>query len=169
MRAILAPRGGAPWGGRQNGRVTDTAPGSPPAAVPDPRSSAANAARIAARYPSRRTGRLVAGLALAVAAVGLGWLLFTALFHANPPVAGQVQSFRVTGDADVVVVLRVDRPDPAVRARCTVIAQSEDHRRVGELVVEVPPGSSRIVDLTLTVRTLARATSASLDGCAPAS
>ena len=110
-----------------------------------------------------------ARLALAVAAVGLGWLLWMALFHANPPVAGQVQSFRVTGDADVVVVLRVDRPDPAVRARCTVIAQSEDHRRVGELVVEVPPGSSRIVDLTLTVRTLARATSASLDGCAPAS
>lgn len=123
------------------------------------------AERIAARYPKRRGGALVVGLALMVAAAGLAWLLWAAMFHANPAVSGQVQSFRVDSDTDVVVVLRVDRPDPSVKGRCTVLAQSTDHRRVGELVIEVPPGSERIVDLTLTVRTLGRATSASLDSC----
>jgi hypothetical protein len=124
--------------------------------------------RMAARYPKRRGGRFVAALGLGVAAVGLVWLMWTATFHANPAVSGQVQSFDVRTDTDVVVVLRVDRPDPSVPGRCTVIAQSEDHRRVGELLVEVPPGSTRLVDLTLTVRTLSRATSASLDSCSEA-
>ncbi len=123
------------------------------------------AERLAARYPTRRGGLYVATLALAVAALGLVWLIWAALFHANPPVSGQVQSFRVDSDTSVQVVLRVDRPDPSVPGRCTVIAQSEDHRRIGELVVDVPPGTERIVDLTLTIRTLAKATSASLDHC----
>lgn len=154
MRDIVAPQDLATSGGRQNGPVTD----HPEAA----------AERIAARYPKSRGGWVVAGLGLAVAAAGLAWLLWAAVFHANPAVSGQVQSFRVQSDTDVTVVLRVDRPDPSVPGRCTVLAQSEDHRRVGELVVDVPPGTDRIVDLTLTIRTLGRATSASLDGCAEA-
>ncbi len=123
---------------------------------------------IATRYPKGRGGWIVAGLGLVVAVLGLVWLMWTAIFHANPAVAGQVQSFRVESATSVTVVLRVDRPDPAVKARCTVIAQSEDHRRVGELIVDLPPGNTRVVDLPLTIRTLALATSASLEGCTPA-
>lgn len=156
MRAILAPGTERVRHGRQNGRVTDTSP-SPTASL--------TADRIAARYPKRRSGYVVAALAVAVAILGLGWLMWAALFHANPAIAGEVQSFRVTSDTDVVVLLRVDRPDPSIAGRCTVIAQSEDHRRVGELEVNVPPGGERITDLTVTVRTLGKAVSASLSGC----
>jgi len=151
MRDILASRADGFPRARQNGRVTD--------------SSTAAADRIAARYPKRRSGTYVAALAVLVGLVGLGWLMWAAVFHANPAVSGQVQSFRVTSDTDVVVLLRVDRPDPSVQGRCTVIAQSEDHRRVGELAVDVAPGQDRIVDLTVTIRTLGKAVSASLDSC----
>jgi hypothetical protein len=71
----------------------------------------------------------------------------------------------VVSDSQVQVVLHVDRPDPSVVGICTVITQSENYQQVGELDAEIPAGTARLTDVTVTVRTISRATSASLQGC----
>ena len=120
--------------------------------------------RIAARYPRPRRWPLVAlGVVLAVL---LGsWTLWTATWHANPPVSAQVLSFTVVSDSEVSVVLHVGRSDPSVTGVCTVITQSENYQQVGELHAQIAPGTTRLTDVTVTVRTIARATSASLQSC----
>ena len=134
-----------------------------PVAVRGPRTPEEHA-RIAARYPRPRRWPLVSlGIVLALA---LGWwTLWTAIWHANPAVSAQVLSFSVVSDSEVTVVLHVDRPDPSVAGVCTVISQSENYQQVGELDAAIPPGTERLTDVTVTIRTIARATSASLQSC----
>ena len=121
-------------------------------------------ARIAARYPRRRRWPFVTlGVVLGVL---LGsWTLWTAVWHANPAVSAQVLSFQVTSDSEVTLVLHVDRPDPSVVGVCTVIAQSVNYQQVGELDVRIPAGSQRLTDVDVVLKTISRATSASLQRC----
>lgn len=121
-------------------------------------------ARIDARYPTPRRWPLA--LAGVVFAALLGtWTLWTAIVHANPPVSAQVLAFEIVSDSEVRVVLHVDRPDPSVRGVCTVITQSTNFQQVGEVDATIEPGGDRLQDITIVVRTIARATSASLQGC----
>jgi hypothetical protein len=117
-------------------------------------------ARIAARYPRPRRWPAVA-LGVVFALLLGSWTLWTAVWHSNPPVSAQVLSFAVVSDSQ----LHVDRPDPSVVGICTVITQSENYQQVGELDAEIPAGTARLTDVTVTVRTISRATSASLQGC----
>ena len=57
-------------------------------------------------------------------AIGLGWLVWAALFHASPAVAGQMSGFQIVSDTEIVVTLTVDRPDPAQPVVCRVLAQA---------------------------------------------
>lgn len=127
---------------------------------------AAAAERLRRRYPSARLPRpVLVGLVAAVAALGLTWLVWAALAHAQPAVAGQVSSFDITSDTTVQVVVTVQRPDPSVPASCRVIAQSTDFQPVAEQQVAVPPSDVELEDIRLTLTTLRRATSASVTGC----
>ena len=78
------------------------------------------AERLARRYPTSRRPlrdwRVVAG---AVAAIGAGWLVWAATLGANPAVSARVDSFQVVSDAQVVVVVTIERPDPSIAVQCT--------------------------------------------------
>lgn len=125
--------------------------------------------RLRRRYPPPRVPRPVLVGLVAVLVVGaLGWLLWTASIRSNPPVSGQVASFTVVSDTQLDLTLTVDRPDPSVPVVCTVIAQSSNFERVAELPVEVGASEHRVVDVPVSLKTFRRATSASLDHCAPA-
>lgn len=127
---------------------------------------AAAAERIRNRYPRSRLPRpVVVALIGLLALAGVGWLIWVATVHAQPAVSGQLAGFRVVSDSSVEVTLTVERPDPAVTARCLVIAQSMDFERVGEIEVEVPASRHQLVDLPVTIKTLRRAISASVDSC----
>lgn len=127
-----------------------------------------DAARIARRYPPRRTPRWAwIPLAVALAAIGLTWLVWSALIAANPAVSARISSFDVTSDTTVSAVLTVQRPDPAVRVRCTVIAKAVSYETVGQLPVEVAASDRGLVDVPVTLRTFKRATTVDLDGCVP--
>lgn len=127
-----------------------------------------DAARIARRYPPRRTPRWAwIPLAVAVAVVGGVWLLWSALYGANPPVSARISSFHVTSDTTVDAVLTVQRPDPAVRARCTVVAKAVSYETVGQLLVQVEASDQGLQDIPVTLRTFKRATTVDLDGCVP--
>ncbi|WP_152360270.1 DUF4307 domain-containing protein [Microlunatus speluncae] len=137
--------------------------------MPDPvpqLDDAEAAERIRNRYPRSRIPRpLVIALVGIVALAGLGWLIWVATINSQPAVSGQLAGFRVVSDAATEVTLTVDRPDPSVAAQCLVIAQAIDYERVGEIEVVVPPSQHQLVDLPVTIKTLRRAISASVDSC----
>lgn len=128
--------------------------------------SPTDAERIARRYPPARFPRwtwlVVVGLVLAV---GIPWLLWSALHGANPAISAKVVTFVVTSDTTVDVNLTVQRPDPSVAGVCTLQAQAVGTDVVGQLDVVVDPGPDELTDLTVTIRTFKPATSASVVRC----
>lgn len=124
------------------------------------------AERLRRRYPRNRVPRpVLLSLVGALALVFGGWVLWSAWYHAHPAVVGQVTAFQVLGNDKMAVTLTVDRPDPAVPARCRVIAQALDFQPVAEQQVQVPPSVHQTVEVRLTLTTLRRATSASVQEC----
>jgi hypothetical protein len=118
------------------------------------------------RYPPPRVPRPVLVALVAVgAAVGLAWLVWAALFHSTPAVAGQMSGFRVVSDTEIVVTLTVDRRDPAQPVTCVVLAQGEDFAPVGEQQVPVPGATAPVVNTEVRLVTLRRAVTASVKGC----
>ena len=99
------------------------------------------------------------------AAVGMGWLIWAALVHANPPVSADVSSFEVVSDTRMKVTMTVQRPDPSVAVTCRVLAQATDFQPVAEQEVPVPASDVALADLHVELTTLRRATSASVSGC----
>lgn len=142
---------------------SDAPPAPGPVAARGPRTPEERA-RIAARYPRPRRWPLVTFGVVFALLLG-SWTLWTALWHSNPPVSAQVLSFAIVSDSEVQVVLHVDRPDPSVAGVCTVITQSQNYQQVGEVDAQIEPGAERLTDITVTIRTIARATSASLQSC----
>jgi hypothetical protein len=124
------------------------------------------AERLRLRYPPPRVPRsLVVGAVAVGAVVGLVWLVWSALFHATPAVAGQMSGFRVVSDTEIVVTLTVDRPDPAQPVVCRVSALGEDYAPVGEQQVQVPGTDAQVVNTQVRLVTLRRAMTASVNEC----
>jgi hypothetical protein len=107
---------------------------------------------------------LVAAVAVG-AAVGIGWLIWAALFHSRPAVAAQVSAFTVVSDTAIDVTLTVDRRDPGRPVTCRVLAQAADLSPVGEQQVAVAGTTARVVDQKLILVTLRRAATATAKGC----
>jgi hypothetical protein len=130
--------------------------------------SSAAAERLRLRYPRSRLPRpVLVGVVALLAAIFLAWLTWAALVRANPAVSGDVTSYRVLSDREVAFTLTVERPDPSRAAVCRVVAQAADYQAVGALDVEVPPRTERVVDITMTLKTLRRATNAAYKSCSP--
>ena len=164
----MLPRGVPP-----PGRPTDPETGRPVPLVtvpvePDGQTGRVDdpAERLRRRYPPPRLPRpVLVGVVALVTAVGMGWLIWAALAHATPEVSAQVSSFAITSDTTIDVTVTVQRSDPGQAASCRVIAQSTDFQPVAEEEVPIPPSDFELVDTTLTLTTLRRATSASVTGC----
>jgi Domain of unknown function (DUF4307) len=124
------------------------------------------AERLRLRYPPPRVPRsLVIGAVAVGTGIGLVWLVWAALFHASPPVSGQMSGFQVVSDTEIVVTLTVDRPDPAQPVVCRVLALGEDYSPVGEQQVEVEGTADRVVNTQVRLVTLRRAMTASVKEC----
>ena len=124
------------------------------------------AERLRRRYPRSRLPRPVLILAVGlVAAIGLGWLIWAALFHSRPAVGAQVSAFTVASDAAIDVTLTVERREPTQPVSCRVIAQAADSRTVGEQRVSVEATSVRLVDVRVRLVTLRRAAGATVEDC----
>jgi hypothetical protein len=124
------------------------------------------AERLRRRYPGPRVPRPVLIVAIGfMAAVGLGWLIWAALFHSRPAVAAQVSAYSVVSDTAIDVTLTVDRRNPTQPVTCLVVAEAADLSRVGEQQVAVGPSNVRLVDQKLTLVTLRRATTAIAKRC----
>lgn len=97
----------------------------------------------------------------------VAWVVWVGITMATPAVSGRLNTFRVESDTQVHFTVTVERTDPSRTASCRVIAQAENFERVGEMSVDVPPGTATRVEVEERMRTFRRATSVSLDGCRP--
>lgn len=122
--------------------------------------------RTAADYGSpmsRPTKIALLSLLVIVVTFTLGWLLWVAIYHANPAVRGTLLGYQVTSDRSVEVRFEVWR-EPGVTAQCVVRARNAEGVEVGSRVIIIPPGERRVV-LTQVLETRARAISGELQSC----
>ncbi|MCC2593568.1 DUF4307 domain-containing protein [Tessaracoccus sp. OS52] len=126
----------------------------------------ADRARIAARYPKRNAVDLVVGIAAAVALLmGVGLVAVSGFIRSNPPVAGMIRAFDTISPEVTSVEIVVQRRDPSQAASCFLFAQAETYERVGEMDVEVPPGTKELTEVFVDIRTIREAASVSLENC----
>ncbi len=121
------------------------------------------------RYGTRRPGRRLAVIVVAVlvAGAGLGWLVWAAIVHANPAIDADVASF------DVRSVHRIDAtvrgPGPRPRQRRHLSAAGQRTGPLGGRGEPVPRGRlDRPGDDGDTVRTERRAITVEVVDCTPA-
>ena len=123
------------------------------------------AARLARRYPPKRSRRWWIPVAFVIAAAGTLWLVWAGSYGATGTVTARVDAFEVRSDTTIAVTVAIDRPDPSVGAECLVFAQAVSYDRVGETRVRVDPGGSGLTIVRLELRTFKRATTAAVESC----
>jgi hypothetical protein len=120
--------------------------------------------RVRQRYQERRPPLWIA-LAIALALVGVGWLVWAGMYGATGTVTARVDAFRVLSDTQIEVTVTLDRPDPAAPAACQLFAQAVSYERVAELPISVEAGGSKLTTRTYVLNTLRRATTADVEDC----
>ena len=127
-----------------------------------------DAERIARRYPPSRTPRwLWIVVAAVLALVGGTWLLWSALYGANPPISAKIVTWTVTSDAAMDVRVTTQRPDPGRPGACTITAQAESYETVGQYDIVLGPGTEELEHHDIVVKTFKRATSVKVATCNP--
>jgi hypothetical protein len=103
-------------------------------------------------------------IALVVAIVGIGWLMWTALYHSNPSLRSQLVSFTITDDRSASVRYFIERQDSNQVVVCTLIARDFDKNIVGQIDQEIPAGKSK-VELVTVVPTRSESVNADVSSC----
>jgi hypothetical protein len=133
---------------------TNTPP--PPSGLPADRYGRGRGSR-----PGRRAATVLAVGVLALA--GLAWLLWAALFHANPPIRSTLVGYQVASDTSVSVMFQVVK-DPEYSATCVIRARDQEGTEVGRREVGIPLGV-REATLTEQLRTTRRAITGEVRDC----
>ena len=115
------------------------------------------------RYGAAKSTRWPA-IALVVAIVGIGWLMWSALYHSNPSLRSQLVSFAITDDRSASVRYFIERADSNQVVVCTLIARDFDKNVVGQIDQEIPAGKSK-VELITVVPTRSKAVNADVSSC----
>ena len=116
-----------------------------------------------ARYGAAKATRWPA-IALVVAILGIGWLLWSALYHSNPPLRSQLVSFTIESDRQASVRYFIERSDSQQVVICTLIARDFDKNIVGQIDQEIGAGKSK-VELVTAVPTRSEAVNADVSSC----
>ncbi len=103
-------------------------------------------------------------IALVVGILGIGWLVWSALYHSNPPLRSQLVSFTITDDRAASVRYFIERQDSDQVVVCTLIARDFDKNIVGQIDQESPGGKSK-VELVTDVPTRSEAVNADVSSC----
>jgi hypothetical protein len=103
-------------------------------------------------------------IALVVGVLGVSWLLWTALYHSNPPLRSQLVSFTITNDREASVRYFIERTESQQVVICTLIARDYDKNIVGQVDQEIGAGKSK-VELVTVVPTRSEAVNADVSSC----
>jgi hypothetical protein len=115
------------------------------------------------RYGAAKATRWPA-IALVVAILGVGWLMWSALYHSNPPLRSQLVSFTITNDREATVRYFIERGDSQQVVVCTLIARDYDKNIVGQIDQEIGAGKSK-VELVTVVPTRSESVNADVSSC----
>ena len=115
------------------------------------------------RYGAAKATRWPA-IALVVAILGVGWLMWSALYHSNPPLRSQLVSFTITNDREATVRYFIERSDSQQVVVCTLIARDYDKNIVGQIDQEIGAGKSK-VELVTVVPTRSESVNADVSSC----
>jgi hypothetical protein len=115
------------------------------------------------RYGATKPTRWPA-VALVIAILGIGWLMWSALYHSNPSLRSQLVSFTITDDRSVSVRYFIERQDSNQVVVCTLIARDYEKNVVGQIDQEIPAGKSK-VELVTDVPTRSEAVNADVSSC----
>jgi hypothetical protein len=115
------------------------------------------------RYGSPKATRWPV-IGLVVGVLGVSWLLWTALYHSNPPLRSQLVSFTITNDREASVRYFIERTDSQQAVLCTLIARDYDKNIVGQVDQEIGAGKSK-VELVTVVPTRSEAVNADVSSC----
>ena len=115
------------------------------------------------RYGAAKATRWPA-IALVIAILGIGWLMWSALYHSNPPLRSQLVSFTITNDREASVRYFIERTDSQQIVVCTLIARDYDKNIVGQIDQEIGAGKSK-VELVAVVPTRSESVNADVSSC----
>jgi hypothetical protein len=91
------------------------------------------------RYGKTGGNRWVA-YAFAISIVGLLWIFWAGLHHANPAISSQLISFEVTGEKEISLRYSINRTDSDQVVICTLKALDQDKNVVGQIDDTIPAG-----------------------------
>jgi hypothetical protein len=103
-------------------------------------------------------------IALVVGILGVTWLIWSALYHSNPPLRSQLVSFTITNDREASVRYFIERTDSQQVVICTLIARDYDKNIVGQIDQQIGAGKSKVELVTL-VPTRSEAVNADVSSC----
>ena len=106
-------------------------------------------------------------LALALLAIGLPWLMWSAWYHSNPEARITLVSFEPVDDRSIEITFEVDRRDSAIAYTCTLIARDYEKNVVGEIDIPVAPDSANPTLVTARIPTRLAAVNAGVLECRP--
>jgi len=116
------------------------------------------------RY-GERPRKLWKFLAIAILAVGLPWLMWSAWYHSNPETRVTLVSFKPIDTRSIEITFEIDRRDPQVSHICTLIARDYEKNVVGEVDIQVAPSSFSRSQITAVIPTRLTAVNAGVLEC----
>lgn len=100
------------------------------------------------RYGKTGGNRWVA-YAFGLSAIGLLWVFWAGLHHANPAISSQLISFEVTGEKEISLRYSINRTDPDQVVICTLKALDQDKSVVGQIDDIIPAGERSSQQITV--------------------
>ena len=115
------------------------------------------------RYGLKPTPRWQRAATVA-AILGIIWVFWAGLHHANPDVRSTVISFSTTGDKSIALRYEVVRRNASDIIRCTLIARDFDKNTIGQ-IEDVIPAGERVVTREVTIPTRTKPVNAAVSDC----
>ena len=115
------------------------------------------------RYGKTGGNRWIA-YAFAISIVGLLWIFWAGLHHANPAISSQLISFEVTGEKEISLRYSINRTDSDQVVICTLKALDQDKSVVGQIDDTIPAGE-RSREQTTAIPTRSAPFTASIARC----
>ena len=87
--------------------------------------------------------------AIVCALLGISWLVWAGLHHANPPFRTTLISFSITSEKEVSIRYSLERRSSETPYACTLVARDIDKNVVGQIDEVIPAGKSKTELITL--------------------
>jgi hypothetical protein len=111
-----------------------------------------------------RTGKPWIPYAISFAVIGVIWLLWSALFHAQPVIGSNLIAFSNKDPRNIEIRYIVTRKDPSLSGTCILAARDIDKVVVGQITDFIPAGKA-LVERVVNIPSRGDAVNARIESC----